>query len=153
MGTARLMLERAVTLDPNAAWAWCRLGWVENYSDHPERAIEHFERALRLSPLDPMNFNNYVGMGCAHEIAERYDEALALYRRALQERPHADWLYRHIVSSLAGAGRLAEAAVEMERLRAIYQNLTIAKFRKAMVFTQPTFDRIAANLRKAGVPD
>jgi tetratricopeptide (TPR) repeat protein len=62
-GTARVMLERAVTLDPNAVWAWSRLGWVENYSDRPERAVAHFERALRLSPLDPMNFNNYVGLG------------------------------------------------------------------------------------------
>ena len=35
----------------------------------------HFERALRLSPLDPMNFNNYVGMGSANEVAERYDES------------------------------------------------------------------------------
>ena len=32
-GTARILLERALTLDPNAAWAWSRLGWVENYSD------------------------------------------------------------------------------------------------------------------------
>jgi adenylate cyclase len=91
-GTARVMLERAVALDPNAAWAWSRLGWVENYSDRPEPAIAHFERALRLSPLDPMNFNNYVGMGSAHEVAERYNEAIEMYRRALQERPHAYWI-------------------------------------------------------------
>ena len=77
-GTARIMLERAVKLDPNAAWAWSRLGWIENYSDHPERAIEYFERALRLSPFDPMNFNNYVGMGSANEIAERYEAAITL---------------------------------------------------------------------------
>ena len=32
-GTARVLLERAVTLDPNAAWAWSRLGWLENYTD------------------------------------------------------------------------------------------------------------------------
>jgi adenylate cyclase len=152
-GTARIMLERAVSIDPNAAWAWSRLGWLENYSDHPERAIENFQRALRLSPLDPMNFNNYVGIGSANEIAERYDEAVAFYRRGLQERPHADWLLRHIVSSLAGAGRMAEATVEYERLRAAFPDLTISKFRKAIVFTPASMDRIAANLKKAGLPD
>jgi adenylate cyclase len=26
-GTARILLERALALDPNAAWAWSRLGW------------------------------------------------------------------------------------------------------------------------------
>ena len=60
-GTARVLLERASLSIPTAAWAWSRLGWVENYADQPAKGIENFERALRLSPIDPMNFNNYVG--------------------------------------------------------------------------------------------
>ena len=152
-GTARVMLERAVTLDPNAAWAWSRLGWVENYSDRPERAVAHFERALRLSPLDPMNFNNYVGLGSASEIAERYDDAVAFYRRALQERPHADWILRGLVGALAGAGRMDEAAVEFKRLMAAYPDLTVTKYKKAMVFSAATLDRLGANLKKAGLPE
>lgn len=48
----------------------------------PERAIEKFERALRLSPLDGMNFNNHIGVGSAHEISGDYDRAVAFYRRA-----------------------------------------------------------------------
>ena len=152
-GTARVMLERAVALDPNAAWAWSRLGWLENYADHPERAIENFQRALRLSPFDPMNFNNYVGMGSSNEISERYDEAVALYRRALQERPHAVWMLRNLVSSLVGAGRMEEAKVEFAHLRAAYPDLTIAKFRKAMVFSPAVLDRMAAHLKTMGLPD
>src|SRR3954470_20593940 len=84
-GTARVLLERAVTLDPNAAWAWSRLGWLECYSDQAQKGIENFERALRLSPIDPMNFNNYVGIGSAHEMAQNYDQAAAFYLRALEE--------------------------------------------------------------------
>jgi adenylate cyclase len=152
-GTARVMLERAVSIDPNAAWAWSRLGWVENYSDRPERALPHFERALRLSPLDPMNFNNYVGMGSAHEVAQRYDEAVAMYRRALQERPHAYWILRNLVSSLAGAGRMDEAKAEFRRLMAAYPDLTVTKFRNAMVFSPVMMDRMCASLRKVGLPD
>jgi adenylate cyclase len=152
MGTARVMLERAVALDPNAAWAWSRLGWIENYSDHPARAIEYFERALRLSPLDPMNFNNYVGIGSAHEIAERYGDAVAQYRRALQERPHAHWILRNIVSSLVGAGHIKEAQAEYARLCAEYPGLTAAKFRNAMVFSPAVLDRMIANLKKVGLP-
>ena len=147
-GTARIMLERAVALDPNAAWAWSRLGWLENYSEHSERAIEYFQRALRLSPLDPMNFNNYVGMASAHEVAERYDEAVALYRRGLQERPHAHWILRNLVSALVGAGRLEEAKVEFGHLCSAYPDFTIAKFKKAMVFSPAMLDRMAAHLRK-----
>ena len=67
-GTARVLLERAVTLDPNSAWAWQRLGWLENYSDLHKQALEQFERAMQLSPLNPMNFNIFVGMGSANEV-------------------------------------------------------------------------------------
>jgi adenylate cyclase len=152
-GTARIMLERAVSLDPNAAWAWSRLGWVDNYSDHPDQGIEKFQRALRLSPLDPMNFNNYVGMASSNEVAERYEEAVALYRRALQERPHALWILRHLVGSLVGAGRLDEARVERARLLEAYPGFTISKFRKAMVFLPARIEKMAANLRAIGIPD
>jgi adenylate cyclase len=151
-GTARVMLERAVALDPNSAWAWSRLGWVENYSDRPEQAVAHFERALRLSPLDPMNFNNYVGLGSASEVAERYDDAVAFYRRALQERPHAEWIVRNLLSALAGAGRMEEAAIELKRLLAAYPDLTVSKFKQAMVFSPATLERMGANLKKAGLP-
>ena len=151
-GTARILLERAVTLDPNSAWAWQRLGWLENYSDQPEDALEHFERALRLSPLDPMNFNIYVGMGSAKEIAQNFDEAVADYRRALEERPHAAWIYRNLASSLSGAGRMEEAQQAYVKLMQSYPDLTGAKVRAAMVFSEAMLDRMIANLTKLGLP-
>jgi adenylate cyclase len=152
-GTARVLLERALTLDPNAAWTWSRLGWVENYADRPERAIENFERALRLSPLDPMNFNNHVGMGAACEVAEHYDKAVAHYRRAIEERPNARWIYRNLASSLSGAGRMEEANQAYKVMMRSYPTLTASKFRQAMVFSAPALDRMVKNLRKLGLPD
>jgi adenylate cyclase len=152
-GTARVLLERAITLDPSAAWAWSRLGWLENYTDRPERALENFERALRLSPLDPMNFNNYVGMGSSHEISENYEKAAALYLRALDERPHAIWIYRNLASSLSGAGRIEDAKKAYTEVMRSYPDLTISKFKQAMVFSPAALDRMAENLRKLGLPD
>ena len=152
-GTARLLLERAVAIDPNAAWAWSRLGWLENYADQPQKAIENFERALRLSPIDPMNFNNYVGIGSAHEVAQEYDKAAAFYRRALEERPNASWIYRNLTSSLSGAGRIEEAKQAFAEMLRHYPDLTVSKFKQAMVFSGATMDRMAENLRKLGLPD
>jgi adenylate cyclase len=152
-GTARVLLERAVALDPNAAWAWSRLGWLENYADQPLKGIAHFERALRLSPIDPMNFNNYVGMGSAHEIAQEYDEAAAYYRRALEERPNARWIYRNLASVLSGAGRVEEAKQVFAELMRYYPDLTISKFKQAMVFSPTVLNRMGENLRKLGLPD
>jgi adenylate cyclase len=152
-GTARVLLERAVALDPNAAWAWSRLGWLEAYSDRPANAFRHFERALRLSPLDPLNFNNYVGIASAHDIAMNLEDAVRNYRRALEERPHAEWIYRSLAPALCAAGRMDEARAAFARLMSNYPDLTIARVKQAMVFSQSYIDRMCDNLRKLGLPD
>ena len=152
-GTARVLLERALALDPNCAWAWSRLGWIDNYSDQPKNAIEKFERALRLSPIDPMNFNNYAGIGSAYEISQDYDKAAAFYLRALEERPNARWVYRNLASTLSGAGRIEEAKRAFAEMLLSYPDLTVSKFKQAMVFSTTTLDSMVENLRKLGLPD
>src|SRR5580704_2836078 len=152
-GTARVLLERAVTLDSNAAWAWSRLGWLENYTHQPQKAIENFERALRLSPIDPMNFNNYAGIGAAYEVAEEYDKATAFYQRVFEERPNASWIYRSLVSSLSAAGRMDEAKKAFAEMMHSYPDLTVSKFKQAMVFSPTVLNRMGENLRKLGLPE
>lgn len=152
-GAARVLLERAVAIDPNAAWALSRLGWLEVYSDHSDAARVLFERALRLSPLDPMNFNNYVGLASARQIAGDDNGAADLFLRALEERPNAHWIHRNLAAALHAAGRTAEAAASRDVLMTIYPDLTIAKYREAMVFTPRALERISEQLRALGVPD
>ena len=152
-GTARLLFERALTLDPNCAWAWSRLGWIENYSDHPQEALHHFEQALRLSPIDPMNFNNYAGIGSAHHVAQDYGKAVIFYRRALQERPRATWIYRQLASALVGAGRVEEAKAAFEEMMRSYPGLTVSKLKQAMVFSGPTLERMARHLQSLGLAE
>ena len=152
-GAARVMLERAVALDPNAAWAWSRLGWLETYSDRPEAARPHFEKALRLSPLDPMNFNNYVGLGAVHQVLGEDDAAANCFLRALQERPSALWIHRSMAPALLAAGREPEALVSRDALLAAYPDLTVKKFKHAMVFSPQFLDRVGDLLARLGIPE
>jgi adenylate cyclase len=152
-GTARVLLERALAIDPNSAWTWSRLGWIDNYSGRPKDAIEKFERALRLSPIDPMNFNNFAGIAAALETLEDYDKAAAFFRRALEERPNARWIYRSLAATLSGAGRMDEARQAFAEMLLSYPDITASKFRQAMVFSKPVLDRMVENLRKLGLPD
>ncbi len=152
-GAARVMLERAVALDPNAAWAWSRLGWLATYADRPEEALAHFEKALRFSPVDPINFNNYVGIGSAHQVAGDDDAAADMFLRALDERPNAHWIHRSLAPALLGAGRETEARASYDALFAAYPDMTVKRFTDAMVFSQRILDRIGAQLRELGVPE
>ena len=152
-GAARVLLERALAIDPNCAWAWSRLGWIESYTDQSDKGIEYFERAIRLSPIDPMNFNNYAGIASAHEVAQEYDQAVLFCRRALQERPHATWIYRNLASALVGAGRIEEAKQAFAEMLRHYPDLTVSKFKQAMVFSVPSIERMAQRLRSLGLPE
>lgn len=152
-GAARVLLERAITLDPNSAWAYSRLGWLEVYSDRPEPALEHFERALRLSPLDPMNFNTFVGMASAKQVAGEDGAAADMFQRALEERPSALWIHRNLAAALYYAGREEQARASCERLMAAYPDYTTARYREAMVFSPRVLDRICGALKALGVPE
>lgn len=152
-GAARVLLERAVAIDPNAAWALSRLGWLEVYSDRPDAAHVHFEKAMRLSPLDPMNFNNYMGLACARQVAGQDSEAVDLFLRALHERPHAHWIHRNLAPALHAAGRTAEAVASCDLMMAAYPDLTVAKYKAAMVLSPPVLERLAQQLRALGVPE
>ena len=152
-GVARVMLERAIAIDPNAAWALSRLGWLNVYADRPEEATGYFEKAIRLSPLDPINFNNRVGMGSAHQVAGNDAAAAELFTLALQERPNATWIHRNLAASLVGAGRLDEARASLAKVLDAYPGFTLKRFRDAMVFTPRALDRMADQLRQLGVPE
>jgi adenylate cyclase len=152
-GSARVLLERAVAVDANAAWAWQRLGWLETYLDNSEAALEDFGRALRLSPLDPMNFNVFAGIGSAHEVSEDYDKAVESYRRAVQDRPNAYWIYRHLASALVGAGDMDGAREAYSTMAAHYPVLTAEKARAALLYSKPAMNRMISHLRKLGLPD
>lgn len=150
---ARVLLERAINLDSNSAWAHSRLGWLEVYADRPRSALPHFERAIRLSPIDPMNFNNYVGIASAHQVTEEYDAAADFFRRALTERPTAHWIHRNLAPVLLAAGREHEAMVSRDVLLSEFPDLTIESYKKAMVFSCDALERISVFLRQLGVPE
>lgn len=152
-GAARVMLERAVALDVNAAWAHSRLGWLEVYADRPESAIPRFEHALRLSPQDPMNFNNYVGIASALQVAEDYCGSADNFGRALLERPTAYWIHRNLAPVLLAAGREVEAKQSFQVMMAEFPDLTVERFKKAMVFSPAALERISVYMRQLGVPE
>ena len=144
---------RRVSRYPNAAWALSRLGWLDVYADRPDEARVHFEKAMRLSPLDPINFNNLVGLASARAVAGDDAGAADLFIRALQERPNAIWIHRNLAGALYGAGRLEEARESIAKLLVSHPGITIRKFREAMVFSPGMLDRMAAQLRALGIPE
>jgi hypothetical protein len=79
--TGVVLGDRATILNPNLAIAWSVSGWMRVYLGEPADAIERFERAMRLSPLDHLAHMSYAGMCFAHICAGQYDEAASWGRK------------------------------------------------------------------------
>jgi adenylate cyclase len=58
-----------------------------------------------------------------------------------------------LASSLSGAGRLEEARQAYAEMMRNYPDLTVSKFKQAMVFSPAALNRMADNLKKLGLPD
>jgi adenylate cyclase len=103
------MADRAVALNPNSFGAWNSRGWVYRVAGLPEEAIRSFERAIRMSPVDPELHLTFAGMGMA------FIELGRLTRPSLQERkrnvrtPPVSPAYRCLAAAFALLGRDAEA--------------------------------------------
>ena len=126
--TAREMVDRAVALNPNSALAWEQRGWACAYAAQDEEAVRSFERAIRLSPLDPMLFSTFTGMSFALISLGRFDEAVTAAKRALRKNPNFSSTYRCLAAALTHLGREEEARIAASRLLELDPNFRISEW-------------------------
>jgi adenylate cyclase len=151
---AEPFIDRALALDGNHAWAWTRRGFFEVYRGRARDAFVCFERAMRLSPLDPFSFNSFIGMGLAHFADGRPAEAHGWTRRAMSEKPGMTWAYRDLAAFLAHAGEMERARAAMARLLETRPHLTAGHVEEALRFMEASLRaRYVEGLRMAGLPD
>ena len=148
-------LDRALLINPNLASGWSYSGWVKLWLGEPNRAIDHFAHAMRLSPMDLGLASMQAGTAHAHFFAGRYDEALTWAKMALREMPDGHFALRSAAASCALAGRDEEAKRLMARLLEIDPALRISNFQNVLgPYRQPEhLAKYADALRKAGLPE
>jgi adenylate cyclase len=144
-------VNRALRLHPNSVQVLSRLAWVHCQANDPEPAVALFERAMRLSPLDPSMGGLLAGLGTAHLMMHRNAEALPLLQRAVQEAPKFAGAHRPLIFALVRLGRLEEARAAAARLMEIrpdYRAAPVSAARFSRAFQE---DRLQAELA-AGIP-
>src|SRR5262249_45824630 len=148
-------LDRALVINPNLASGWSYSGYVKLWFGEPDRAIEHFARAIRLSPIDPRLVFMQSGIASAHFYAGRYDEALPWARMALREQPDSHRALHIAAASCALAGRDEEAKRLTARLLETHPAVRISNYKNVLgPYRQPEHPaKVADALRKAGLPE
>ena len=145
------MADRAVALNPNSFDAWYGRGWVYINAGLPEEAVRSFERAIRVSPLDPLLHRSFVGMGIALIELRRFDEAIVAGKKAQRQNSSFLSAYRCLASAFAHLGREAEAREAVARLLEFDPAFTISAF--IARGGQSNAKLLIEGLRKAGLPE
>jgi adenylate cyclase len=149
---AQHFTDRALAIDPNHAWAWTRRGFLHVYRGDPAAGVPCFERAIRLSPLDPFSFNCFIGLGLAAFASGKPEEAAKWTQRALREKVGMTWAYRDLAVFLAHAGEIEGAREALARLTASRPHLTLSGVSQALGFMEPALlGRYVEGLRIAGL--
>ena len=99
------MVEQAITLNPNLAIAWYSRGWVTMMCGEGARAIESFDRMIRLSPLDRLRAGAWNGSAFAFFTLSRYEDGCRVrseINSGRRRRSYANRLYRECRSRRTG---------------------------------------------------
>ena len=145
------MADRAVALNPNSYVAWGARGHVYKIAGVPEEAVFSFERAMRLSPVDPQLHTTLVGMGLAFIELGRFDEAIVAGKKAQRLNPSFATAYRCLASAFAHLGRDDEAREAAARVLETDPAFTISAW--IARGGQSNAKLLIEGLRKAGLPE
>ena len=111
------LADRALDINPNSAQVLAPSAWVHcfNCAD-PDKAIDQFNRAIRLSPRDPELASILSGLAFASLVAGRNQGALQYAQKALHELPNITIAHRAQILALTRMNRMDEARETARRM-------------------------------------
>jgi tetratricopeptide (TPR) repeat protein len=118
--------EVALQLNPNFSLAQGFYSLALTYSGRWQEADVAARRALRLSPRDPFSAIYSGVVAYAQFTGRNYDEAIALSRVAIRERPDFVGAFRVITAAAGMAGYADIAASSLQELRRTQPNISLA---------------------------
>jgi TolB-like protein/class 3 adenylate cyclase len=116
LDVAQESYERALSANPSNAFAWLLKGTLHALRGEGEQAIDHAERALSLSPLDPHRYF-YESLAAMAAVASgRHRRALELAQRSLRANRKHSSTWRSLTVAQWQLGRFDDARQSAQEL-------------------------------------
>jgi TolB-like protein/Tfp pilus assembly protein PilF len=149
--------ETAVTLNPNHAPGHAGIGICWIMRGRPREALPYFDRALRLSPRDPLRAGWHTWVGVAHMMLGDDRKALEQSKRSAAANPKSAGAFTLQAAALALLGREEEARAALAIRQQISLPTTISAIKEGSPSDYPEYSRLMERyyegLRQAGLPE
>jgi TolB-like protein/DNA-binding winged helix-turn-helix (wHTH) protein len=148
-------LETAVALNPCLALSYCGLGDSLAYEGRISEAIPYFQKAIELSPYDPLRWAFYSYRALAHIFASEFELACDWALRATRVPNAHYWAFAHRVSALGHLARPEDLRVAVGELLQRKPDFSCSFARKRLFYVKhpKQLDLYVEGLRRAGIPD
>ncbi len=143
----------ATSHNPSFAHAFLGLGGALMYAGEYDQAIEAAERAIRLSPHDPVLWISHSAIALSHFGAGRLEMAELAGRQAVRHPRAEVTAYYILAGTLGEQGKIDEAARVWQQIIQLKPDFS-AEFLRSILLFRETFviDRLIEGLHKAGMP-
>jgi TolB-like protein/class 3 adenylate cyclase/cytochrome c-type biogenesis protein CcmH/NrfG len=153
--------ETVVASSRNWVNALALLGQCKLLLGSFDEAIALQEKAIRLSPRDPLMAAFYWRIGLVHLLKSHTDEAIVWFEKALRASPKHPLPHAYLAAAYGLRGDISRAAAELLEARKFSHDKrysSIARLKAFGSFRMPKIHSLAENtyfagLRKVGVPE
>jgi len=154
-GEALSELEAAIALNPNLAVAYCGLGDSLAYDGRVNEAVPYFERALALSPHDPLRWAFYAYGALAYLFAGEFEAAEDWAHKATRVPNCHYWGYAHRVAALGYLQRSDERKAALQDLLKLKPDFTCRLAQQHLFYLRDLrqLTGYIEGLRRSGVPE
>jgi len=123
-------VDRATSIDPNGALILGFDAVTRCLCGAYDRAIEHGEKAMHLSPYEPLVYYAAFALALASLLTGRIDEAIAHARKAIEGNRNFAFSYCVLALACARLGHRDEAEQAIGRLVGVAPRFRIGTLRK-----------------------
>jgi adenylate cyclase len=118
-----------------------------------DKAIEHAQKAIHLSPLEPFNYYAAFALGLAYLFTGRDEEAMINARKAIDGNPKFALAHCLLALACARVGNSKEALKALRSLLEVVPQFRIGMLRRVRFADAKLLEGDLALLRTVGIPE
>lgn len=150
---ARRLIGSALDINPNESLAWLFGGVAYSFLNQASAAQHASQKALSLSPLDPLLYYFESLAASSAIVARRYEDAIALCKRSLRRNVTHLHTHRALITACWAAGKPLQARTAAHQLLRLVPGYTVRAFDEISASANTEFGRLMSTaMAEAGVP-